>query len=586
MATVQDTTARNLLGWLRGAGSRFARKREGRSSAGREADLRGWIASLEELNRTTERDFLAVGGQLMDLSETIRMIRADVDALTGFVAGSQGERIAGLFESILARTMELEYGIESGRSALADVRSGSDTVQKTLITLRETLPVVSAVGTLTRIETARLGSASGFAGVADEVKALTSGIQEKVSAVLAASADARAEIDRALGQLSSLQNRELKELPTLVENVMNSLHDFEERRRKALDTSGIMADRFKSISEAIGDVVSLVQFHDITRQQVEHVVEALKELATAASRAGARRVLEVQAAQLANASEKFGASIARIGQRLGEVDAGLQEMIARSRDLLSDSGRTEAGFFVDVEKSLTQILAMLGDCDTGNRERAAAAHSLEATMCRMHQSVAGIGEIELQMQRMALNTTIQAAHIGSAADPLSVLAGGIRKLSADCGDLVQTVTESMRQMESAIEAARASGAESDGEDDPFGARRVREALAELHSASESALSRTTQVEAVGTRMCSSIRDVLDGLSVGAVFRDTTGRCIEGLQKMAGGMDRGEPGDAGLQLLSNRYTMHSERTIHEAVTEGAAVAAVPESGDLGDNVELF
>ena len=48
------------------------------------------IADLESLNRSTERDFLAVGEKLMEFRSTARQIASDMAALTGLISGEHG----------------------------------------------------------------------------------------------------------------------------------------------------------------------------------------------------------------------------------------------------------------------------------------------------------------------------------------------------------------------------------------------------------------------------------------------------------------------------------------------------------------
>ena len=62
---------------------------------------------------------------------------------------------------------------------------------------------------------------------------------------------------------------------------LNSLT--EKHRLSSLAVQDVNA-RWGRISRAIGEVVSSLQFHDITRQRIEHVKEALAEVAERLSR--------------------------------------------------------------------------------------------------------------------------------------------------------------------------------------------------------------------------------------------------------------------------------------------------------------
>ncbi|MBS1871699.1 MAG: hypothetical protein JSU00_00695 [Acidobacteria bacterium] len=586
----------NLLDWVRRYGDRAQRLFADRSTlAGSpQPRLRDVVERLERLNSSTEQDFLAIGEKLAALDSAARLMTGEIEALTGFMSGGRAGQIGATFETILDRARQLESDIERGRGALVNVQTCGDSIHRTLSRLRELLSEVAAVGALTRIESARLGGASGFESVADEVKTLIDNIRQRVASILSASAKVGVDIRAALDRMTQVQQRQLSDLPALARGVMTSLRSFEERRNRAFQASGQMSIRSRAASEATSDVVSLIQFHDITRQQVEHVIEALNEAGAAASGS----VFAIQAAQLRNADQQFQSSVSDIGEKLGAIEAILDEMVSTAKGLFSGAGQDEDGFFLEMERSLTLILERLGGCAEGETARLEVVRTLEGTVGGIRQAVARIDEVGLQMQRMALNTAIRATHIGAAADPLGVLADGIRRLAAECGSMVDHVGRDLGRMEAALEAARAnvSGDQVHG----FAEADVRQAIEDVHSESESALCRTKQVELVGARMCEEIRCLRGGLSVGRAFRETTSECV--LQLDAAARALGETGrrDAeSLDRAASRYTMRAEREVHGALA-GASPAspfgnparapdpAPPPGGEdqFGDNVELF
>jgi hypothetical protein len=170
-----------------------------------------------------------------------------------------------------------------------------------------------------------------------------------------------------------------------------------------------------------------IQFHDMTRQLVEHVIGALRRVCFAAEEenAGARRVagaaLALQSAQLAAAAGKFAASVASVGQSLEDIARLIGEMVAESQTL---SGAHEGGdtYFLQMEYGCSAILVnirVLAEADCATR---ITGGDLDGNIGRMRESIREIRAIENQMRHMAFNTMIVATHVGGSGDAINLLA--------------------------------------------------------------------------------------------------------------------------------------------------------------------
>jgi hypothetical protein len=170
------------------------------------------------------------------------------------------------------------------------------------------------------------------------------------------------EIQAAARRGSELNARELVELPTLVAAVNDCLRAFEERCRRALETSTRQEAEYESLTLAVDDVVRVVQFHDITRQQVEHVVQALRQLCpvspgiTVSVSADAGTVLSLQSSQLGAAAGLFASSIDRTGANLASMAGRVENMAEASQALMGSSEQEQDSFFLKMEGHFTAIL--------------------------------------------------------------------------------------------------------------------------------------------------------------------------------------------------------------------------------------
>jgi len=62
------------------------------------------------------------------------------------------------------------------------------------------------------------------------------------------------------------------------DHIIKTISSVSERHGRASATANHIADTSHEIKFSIGEIVKSLQFHDITRQQIEHVMEAIDEL--------------------------------------------------------------------------------------------------------------------------------------------------------------------------------------------------------------------------------------------------------------------------------------------------------------------
>jgi hypothetical protein len=160
----------NFPRWMNWARSRTVRRSGRPASPG--AALPGLVAELEELSHTTERDFLAVGARLLEFLQCARRIASEMTEMAGRISGEEGEHILAAFSETLAAAQAMDRRAVEDGGGLASVRDTGGRVARAMASLGAVLPAFQAVGTLTRIETARLGNLGvDMDGVADEVEA-------------------------------------------------------------------------------------------------------------------------------------------------------------------------------------------------------------------------------------------------------------------------------------------------------------------------------------------------------------------------------------------------------------------------------
>jgi hypothetical protein len=584
---------------------RLVRGRMGNRSA---SSLSRVIQELEALNRSTERDFLAVGDKLMEFRSSARQIAADMATVAELISGEHGRNASHALTRLWEHSKEIDAGIEQSGRALAGMHDLSTRLGKAFSGLTNMVAVFRSLCTLTQIETARLGGVGADLGhLAAEIRPLSEGIQSSGEGVLEASYRLNQAVRSAMRKGSELRDTQLKEMPTLIAGVIDSLQAFEQRQQLALQASGRQAAEYTAVCEAIDDLVASIQFHDITRQQVEHVVGALRRLHSLwtnrpenedSSALDTGAILTLQSCQLAEASRLFVQSIERIECALESIAERLQNASEAVRELTGISGDDQGSFFLKMETQFSAVLKMLGTCTATQAEMDSTVAGLAETIGDMRDSVAQIRGTEIQIQRISTNATIRATHLGATGIALNKIAEVMQRLALESNTSTEDAAAALDAMSNA--SGTPGEAVTHTTTDQV-ADQMQRALAGLHSSGESSASRVEHVAQLGARLAQDIGTLRGGVSAGQMFAEVAARVRGELEEItaqgaAAYLQDGRVADQQqLEQLATTYTMQRQRDVHESVVGAAAtpMTAAPTAtkvaaggSDLGDNVDLF
>ena len=539
----------------------------------------------------------------MEFHSSARQIASDMAAVAELISGEGGRTASEALTRLLQHSQDIDARIEQSGQVLASVRDLSRRLWKAFSGLTNMVAVFRSLCTLTQIETARLGGAGADLGhLAAEIRPLSESIQSSGEGVLEASRRLDQAVRSAIRNGSQLRNTLLQEMPTLIAGVSDSLQAFEQRRQLALEASGRQAAEYTAVSEAIDDLVGSIQFHDITRQQVEHVVEALRSLRSrgtdrpgkeAPSPHETHAIVTLQSLQLAEASRLFTQSIDRIERDLEGIAGRLQNVSEDVRGLIGVSGDAPGSFFLKMETQLSSVLKLLGTCTTAQAEMDSTVAGLAGTIEGMRKSVAEIRGTEIQIQRISINATIRASHIGVRGTALNKIAEVMQRLALESNINTEEAAAALDAMRDAYGRVSSSAGSQAGAS-PV-AEEMQRALAGLHSSGEQSMSRVENMVQLGARLAQDIGTLHGGVSAGRMFAEVVGRVRGELEKIAGQAAEASPRDAGaarqqLEQLATTYTMQGQRDVHESVVGTIAPAAIEAAtnggSDLGENVDLF
>ena len=569
------------------------------------------IVDLDSLNHDTEQGFLSIGGKLAEFMQTVRVISSELTALAN---AEHGQQASQALTHALDRSTEKRAAQGDRVGGLAGMRYDVGRLKRTLSGFQETVATFRTLGLLTRIETARLGSTGAdFSELADDVSLMAGQVHSKVASALIIADSLIPPIESAMQEVSVLEAGQTKDLRALVSATLDSLSSFREAQDRAHESLDRLGARYGAISDAFKKLIVSIQFHDITRQQVEHVIEVLRRLSSELGKEdgnpsrhprGISAALALQSAQLADANTKFTASVESVEHNLEGIAKHVLEMADESRALSGLRENGKGSFFLPIEQDCSAILLSLGNAANAESATRSTREGLAETIGQMRGPIQEILQIETKMRMLALNARISAFHLGGDGSALDVLAGSVQHLASECRERSELLVASVGSMS---EEARAK----DGQD-PVGVPgdgdgcmdELRLAVADLHSATEQSFARIFQIVARGDCLAGDLAATRKNFTVGTLFAEAVTRARVSIKEIGEKTQCGLPSDeseeseSGLADFMNHYTMQAEVDVHEGITKAATgvarVAATVESqkaspgeaDELGDNVEFF
>ena len=581
------------------------------------------LATLQKLAGTTEDEFLQIGSQMQDFYHRSSEITSMANQLVESVSGNQVHSLIDRLRQIIC---DMEAYLASARSqssascaSLEHILGLLEQVSRPLEGFQKLTKTLRMLGISTKIESSRLGELGlGFLTLALDVEKLSHLVSEKSSNILSHRQLLARMIDDNLRIVHASESVQDRELSGVLASASGSLEELVSVNTRCSSFGSLVSSVSSEVSGNIGEVVSSMQMHDMTRQQVEHIVEALERLShkmldtVAGSDPESYRkliieagdVCELQSAQLRFASSELCGAVHSIVDNLREV-ASKQELMASESLATAGVADSSGGSFMDdISRGMGKVTAVLASCAASDREMSVTLSKVADTMQEVSGFVTDIEEIGSEIDLIALNSQVKAAHTGTEGAALGVLAEAIKRLSDDAITQTELVSQTLVQVNDSTEHLFHDATE---ETEQLGARietmeqeleGILTALAGMNNDLMRLLSNLGQRVSLLT---SDIERTTASIDVHERVTRMADEAMANLDRIVSRAREIEPASLefkdNLRHMEERYTMDSERHIHEAIARkrggGAAVtlvkakeAAAVDESEFGDNVDLF
>jgi hypothetical protein len=561
--------------------------------------------TLEFVVRDSGKEIETAGSQFKDLArdtgtilelaakvigcvedESVSSVHTRVQTLVAEAKGFIQERLratAGILETVTSEAQLL--------GKLSQLTRGQKSIA------RET----QVLSVLTNIEVARLGQlGTGFQYLAHELDEFSQSVARGTKELSSHTDERKSVVENTKRMLAAGLPRIRQEFTRIEGDLTAALAAVDSSHAELTKVPAIFSTCVEQIAGQIDGVVAAVQAYDITRQQLDHVSEALAWIA------GKMTGIEEEESNAEHDLPMVWAGLNIQDYQLKNirrtVDSWLEQIGLCMRGILRISSSELMGIAPLVFKQESELSSQLvhierleQECEADNEEVQSTFTGLSNLMQLVAEHQKEFGYVRNRMQLLTFNSMVEASHLGSRADTILEISQSIKRISFAWGGMTVRSEQAMKEILNLVDQARdgmqAFSRESCGALEK--ARAItREGLQNLHAAAEFAAERAVEIEAVTGRLRAKI----------AVIGATRDRLEASLQLIGTVLGVVEEIRCHLQadcprarelcdqeeteaFYSATYTTEMEREVLRAALAGAALPQM--QGYLaGNSVELF
>jgi methyl-accepting chemotaxis protein len=509
----------------------------------------------------------------------------------------KSSEISALLKNVLSQVNELELPV-----------AGLKKVVKTLHSLRVS----------TRIEAAK-GYASGSAVLAKALDELGILVQEKVFEISELTEALIPVINRSISMEEIAQSGSIRVASGEVNKARRVLADFLDTFLETGHWTGRLKGSSDGVTRSFSEIVAALQFQDITRQRLEHVEKALNNLGRHLQKFSERQdfsndaeaerlfgcICRLQHDQLELASREFVDAAENMTKNLNEMSNNVVAMASDTRSLLRVSDDANGNRYTVVLSALQSIAVHLEKTGSTHQSTALNLAEVNEGIQKVSLLVEEIEFVSEEMQLLALNAAISAAHARRQGAGLDVIAQNIQDVAEEAchyalslAQQCSTITEHARSLQ-AVEQDNQSG----GGDVRDLIEQAQKSMANLESSYADLVDMAEKVDLDARDLSREVAMIISTLNIGQLFREKLSPILKRFNELSYATDKrlSAAENASLEVLFNElelcYTMASERQIHhgfvgsqeqfvEALAKKEDEWASSRHHDLGDNVDLF
>ena len=371
----------------------------------------------------------------------------------------------------------------------------------------------------------------------------------------------------------------------------------------------------------MGEIVVSIQFQDIVRQQIEHVVQTLDEIDTffnddnnkndepdsqnRQALMNTHMILRLQIDQISQVKKEIHNAYRKIKKSFIEIGNEVEHLVTDAKNLnISSSVGGENPFMLLLAglKQLDNIIStgnkLVSTIEKNLNKSADTAKSLADHLFRME-------DISMDLHIKAINALIMSKRLGSNGKTLSILAENVTEVSSDSNEFVLDVVEILKSIGNLAKTIsyRSINDNSDSEENNTQNMSLTTGIDMIEKVYNDFITKSKQSiknsEGLKSRII-QLEPRLEFLNeIEITLSEQLIKINKILEMISPFLPEKNNCEHDFEQLSKRYTMEIERGVHnraicgERIPEESGINTdqgntQEETGEdfLGDNIELF
>jgi len=552
--------------------------------------LRKQQKDLTELSGNTENEFLLLGTRLQDFSSRAKSLAEQSTHIAGLFdgnrednpldrAGRVSEETLAILKMFDAETIEATSRINliaAKIKRLSKHKRDFDIISRTLRVL----------GINIKIQGAQIseGSDNSFF-LADGISKLSIKTNIIVNKLFSCLKRADASILPIAGRIDQYLQKDRSQTAQTEKRISKALGKLKGMFDLSTGLSANIASRSSEISKRVSAVVISMQFHDISRQIMEHVAEAMEDICKKiegypASDNGCGQHLAAYTSKIATVQMSQMDLVAyEMEDAEKKMITALEEIARRTADQseeisnVSGAGETKSddSIIVQFSSEISTVISSLSEKTDINRYILEEVKAVSKTVKEMSSFIKDVENIAESIKLLALNAQIKAEHIGESALALGALAREVRDISIQSNKVVGKISTGIKAILKTSDdlQTRISSIFADGIRDAENLKqRSAEAGNGLNALNREMVENNSGLNKKSRELALDISALTSKIQFSRKVVECIGHIKETMRDLietAGPYNlatKAELNEPALDGLNNRYTMESERIAHE------------------------
>ena len=427
--------------------------------------LREVCRRIGDLNNSTEEYFFSIGTKVQEYSDRasgitrIAMTASEImsgDEIRGAIEGL--ERMVDQLEEIFHRVDSVSNkNLENLKSIGWSVRS----VEKELIGLGDTSRDLKMLALSTKIQSTRTGTgSSAFMQLGQDIAKMSLIISSKATDLHSETATLSDFVREVQNTLHNLKNEQKFQTESVLKGTRSIIESMAGLSDKSINEAERIRQSSEEISMSVSDMITSVQYQDITRQSLDKAIEGLNVILNGSWTGGSGENGPVSPLFLVSPEVLITGQCLKQVHRLEGSDVLMQEAlkkmvlslegitgnIERMAAVTSAANRDSTKFLSDLESAMSSVTSFLKEVVQSSREMSDSMNSLAHTVEGMSEFTEDIEMISSEVELISINALIMAAQAGVDGAGMGVIAEAVKETAGNSEDQRKSVVGKLNEI--------------------------------------------------------------------------------------------------------------------------------------------